>query len=150
MNFSAKIIQNGRVKSIDKKIPSDVILSSFLVYIIKQSKKGFGLGNRFEYKAIAEEQATVHYKNNVYIQKKETYRGVKALKIFNSFAKEKFITYVTPKGDLLFANSPLQGISLEIVDSANKATEGMEFDPKKIKAVFGIIPKSKFNFKTAK
>ncbi len=135
----AIIIENGRKKTIKKDLPKGTFLSSFLVYMLLKDEDGLKPGFRFSYNAIAEEDAGV-YPGSSYIKNTTNYKKMKLYRVLTEFKKTKFTSLLSPKGEAIFTNSPVQKISLEMVPSSLIATKGFQVNTKALKRLFGTIP----------
>jgi hypothetical protein len=138
-NMSAVMRTNGKVKRIENKIPKGTFLSTFLVYLMLKSKEGLKSETKYEYQAIAEEDAAIN-KGQALVGKEETFNGFKVFKILNTFKDMKFLSYVNERGEVLGTNAMGQGISTELVANPEAATKGFPLSPSIMKALFGGIP----------
>jgi len=58
----------------------------------------------------------------------------------NDFKDTKFISYVTEKGEVLAAKSPVQSISTELVAQPSLATGNFQIPTALLKTLFGDVP----------
>ena len=132
------MVSNGKTKNkVTRKIPKNSFLSTFLGYLMLQ--QGYKKGKNFSYKAIAEEDAKA-YKGQALIKSEVKHRGQKAYRILNTFKNQKFVSLVSPKGEIFKTHSPVQQISTEIVSSPSQATKGLKVNSKALKILFGSVP----------
>lgn len=135
----ATIKENGKISKIDKKIENGTILSNFLVILILKGKDGLKENSNYQYQAIAEEDA-ISVKATAASGKRETFRGLQAIKINNTFKGAEFTSWVTDKGEVLGTESKSSGIETVLVANPNEATDGQIFSQGIIKTLFGEIP----------
>ena len=134
------MINNGKTtQKIDKKIPKGTFLSTFLVYLMLKSKEGLRSETKYEYQAIAEEDASIT-KGQALVGKEEIFNGYKAFKILNTFKDSKFLSYVNDHGEILGTNAMGQGIQTELVATAAEATTGQSYSATLLKTLFGSVP----------
>lgn len=137
--MTASVKEGGKVNRIEKKIPKGTFLSTFLTYLMLKSKEGLKSETKYEYQAIAEEDASIQ-KGQALVNKEETFNGFKAFKILNTFKDSKFLSYVNERGEVLGINAMGQGISTELVGTPALATAGLPVSQTIVKALFGNIP----------
>jgi hypothetical protein len=135
----ADIKVGGKISKIKKDLPKGTFLSYFLAYAMLRNPKGITADTKYNYQAIAEEDAEV-VKGIAYIKGLEDVNGMKAFKVLNEFKDTKFISYMTDKGELLSTKSPVQGIASELVAQSTAATAGMQIPTSLIKTLFGDVP----------
>src|SRR5690606_26221447 len=70
--MTATITENGKNKSASLTVPKGGFLSTFLVYLMLKSKSGLTAESKYDYKAIAEEDAAIQ-KGEAFVNKAETY-----------------------------------------------------------------------------
>lgn len=138
-NMSATVTTGKQVNRIEKKIPKGTFLSNFLTYLMLKSKEGLKSETKYEYQAIAEEEASIQ-KGQALVGTEETFNGFKAFKILNTFKDSKFLSYVNERGEVLGINAMGQGISTELVATPAIATAGLPVSNTILKALFGSIP----------
>lgn len=143
-NLTAVIKNGGKVQRIEKKIPKGTFLSTFLVYLMLKSKEGLRSETKYEYQAIAEEDASIT-KGQALVGKEEVFNGFKVFKILNTFKDVKFLSYVNERGEVLGTNAMGQGITTELVAQATEATAGQVYSPTILKTLFGSIPSGENN-----
>lgn len=129
--------EGGVPTPFQKKVPQGVFLSTFLGYLMLN--KGYLTGVKFVFSAISEEDAQI-FQGQSYVQRRVRKRGVPAFKLLNEFKESPFTSFISPRGDILQAYSPLQRIGIQLT-SFSSATKGFPMDEKEIKSLFGDIPK---------
>lgn len=139
LRLVATINENGQTKKIDSIIPENSFISTFLTYIMLQSKAGLKVGNNFSYSAVAEEDAAV-YDGTALVKESTKYNDKDSFKVINEFKKDRFISYINEKGEVLGTKSPLLSLATEAVGTAEEAYKGFTLDEKHIKQIFGNIP----------
>lgn len=122
--------------------PGETFLSTFLGYVILQ--KGIKVGKRYSYKAIAEEDLSVA-SGSIFLKQETTYNGQKALRVLNNFKGSQFISFMTPKAEVLGTHSPAQNIRTELVKDPSQATSNMPMEVNAITTLFGEVPIGKTN-----
>jgi hypothetical protein len=137
--MTASITEGKKVNRIEKKVPKGTFLSAFLTYLMLKSKEGLKSETKYEYQAIAEEEASIQ-KGQALVGKEETFNGFKAFKILNTFKDSKFLSYVNERGEVLGINAMGQGVSTELVATPALATAGLPVSQTIVKALFGNIP----------
>lgn len=142
--MTAIVKSGGKVQKIDKKIPKGTFLSTFLIYLMLKSQEGLQSETKYEYQAIAEEDAAI-YKGQALVGKEEIFNGYKAFKILNTFKDMKFLSYVNSQGEVLGTNATGQGIKTELVASPAEATFGQVQSNSVLKTLFGTIPAGEKN-----
>ncbi len=143
--MSVTSLQNGKRQALaPKKIMPGTFLASFLGYLMLQAKDGVKVGNKYNYQAIAEEDGNI-YKGEAYIKSEEPIKGVASYKILNTYKNVKFVSYFTPKGEVLATNSDAQGISTELVANIQEATKGMSVNLNQLNQLFGAVPQGQEN-----
>jgi hypothetical protein len=130
---------SGKDKKITKTIPKGAFLSTFLSYLILKSKDGFKPDTKFEYQAIAEEDADI-YPGVAVVQKPEDVESIKAFRVINDFKNIKFVSFVTEKGEMLSTKSPSFGLQSELVPQASTATLNLAVPSDTLSTLFGSIP----------
>ncbi|MBO9665419.1 MAG: hypothetical protein J7501_01225 [Bdellovibrio sp.] len=137
--MTAMVNSAGRTQKVEKKIPKGTFLSTFLVYLMLKSKEGLKSETRYEYQAIAEEDAAIT-KGEALVGKEESFHGFKVFKILNTFKDSKFLSYVNDRGEVLGTNALGQGITTELVATAAEATNGQSYSATLLKTLFGTVP----------
>lgn len=143
MNF--KITQNGKTDKISKPLPKGAFLSTFLVYLMLRNQEGLKSDQKYDYQAIAEEEADV-FTGSAFVKPMEKLStGFSAFKILNEFKSVKFVSFCNEQGEVYSTESPEFGISTELVAKPEMATNGMIFNKKIIKELFNNIPEGLHN-----
>ncbi len=138
-------VRNGPQDSkIVKDLPKGTFLSTFLTYIMLKSPKGLTVDTKYDYSAIAEEDADL-VKGMAYVKEYDDWNGIKALKVINEFKSSKFISHVNEKGEVLSTRSPIQGIATELVAQPSLATINMQIPTALLKKLFGDVPTGQKN-----
>lgn len=135
----ATVKNAGKTEKISRDLPKGTFLSTFLGYVMLKSPKGITAEAKYEYQAIAEEDASV-LKGLAVVKAKEDYQGLKAYRVLNEFKNTKFVSFVNDKGEVLSSKSPVLGISTELVAQPSLATSGMTVPATVLKELFGDVP----------
>jgi len=135
----ASITEGKKVSKVDKVMPKGTFLSTFLIYVMLKSPKGLGPDTKYDYQAIAEEDAEI-VKGMAYIKSQETQNGIQTFKILNDFKGTKFVSFVTKEGQILSTKSPVQSISTELVPLSSMATAGQQMPSASMREIFGEVP----------
>ncbi|MCM2280234.1 MAG: hypothetical protein NDI61_00150 [Bdellovibrionaceae bacterium] len=143
-NMTAVVNEDGKSTTVRKTIPKTAFPSTFLVYMMLNSKDGIKPGLRYAFVAIAEEDAAV-YPGEAQIVSPEAQNGIAAFKVFMTFKGVRFASFVTQKGDVLATRSTIQGLATELVPTLQEATAGQSFNPSMLVTLFGQIPEGKQN-----
>src|SRR5258708_6452319 len=128
--------KKDQVRKETYKVPPGTFLSTFAGYLLLQS--GMKVGKKFTYSAIAEEEGDA-YNGEALIKGEEKFAGQTVFKIENTFKKQKFVTYVTPAGDVLGIVMPANKIKQILVAKPSEATEGFPIPNKSLVLTFGNI-----------
>lgn len=144
LRMLGQIIEGAQPVKIDQEFSDDVFLSSFLAYRILRSKKGMVSGVKYEYTAIAEEDAAA-YKGVSFVKEQELVKGIKAFKILNDFKGVKYVSYASFEGQVLSTKSPVQSIQTELVSKKESAIQNQSFSPEIMKLIFGSVPTGEEN-----
>jgi hypothetical protein len=140
----ATIKDGAKIEKIDKDLPKGTFLSTFLGYVMAKNPKGITPDAKYDYQAIAEEDAAV-YKGVALIKNKEDFQGVKAYKILNEFKGTKFVSYLSEKAEVLASKSPVLSIATEVVAQPSLATAGHNVPVAILKQLFGEVPTGQMN-----
>lgn len=122
-----------------KDLPKGTFLSTFLGYVMLASPQGLKPETKYNYQAIAEEDADV-YKGLAIVKASDDPKDPKALKVINEFKKIRFYSFINQKGEVLSTRSPEQGISTELVSLPTMATMGFGVPAATLKSLFGDVP----------
>jgi len=137
--YTATVKDGANISKIDKALPKGVFLSNFLAYEMLKNPKGITPGTKYDYQAIAEEDGSI-VKGMAFVKGVEDYNGVKSYKILNDFKDTKFTSYVSEKGEVLAAKSPVQSLATELVSQSSLATGNFQVPTALIKTLFGDVP----------
>ncbi len=150
-SMTAKVTENKKTKSVVNKIESGTLLSTFLIYLILKNPAGLTAQTKYDYKAVAEEDATIE-KGSAEVGKEEKFEGLSAYKIKNLFKKATYVNYVNSQGEVLGTSSESNAITSVLVADASDATKGISVPTGILKDLFGDIPKGEENilFRTKK
>lgn len=140
----ATVRDGAKSEKIVKDLPKGTFLSTFLAYVMLRSKDGLKADTKYDYQAIAEEDAAI-YKGLAYIKNLEDFNGLKAFKVLNEFKSTKFISYVSDHGEVFSTKSPAQSISTELVAQPSQATGNFQIPTSLLNQLFGEIPTGQLN-----
>lgn len=140
----ANVTDGKKVERIQKDIPKGTFLSSFLAYVMLRSPTGFKADTKYEFQAIAEEEAGI-FKGIAFIKTPENYNGLKAFRVLNEFKGSKFISLVSDKGEVFSTKAPVQGISTELVAKPTEATASFPVPAPILSHLFGDVPTGQMN-----
>lgn len=135
----ATVTQDGKMSKIENDLPEGSFMSYFLVYLMLKSKSGLQTGSKYEYKAIAEEKASIA-SGEAKVSVMEDFKGLKAFKIENEFDGQKFVSYVTDRGETLGVINPASGVEAELVAKPNDAIGTFGMPSEVVKTLFGEVP----------
>ncbi len=138
------VIDGVKKETISKDIPKGAFLSSFLAYVMLRSPQGFKADTKYEFQAIAEEDAALQ-SGIAYVKSPEDFNGLKVLRVFNEFKGAKFISQVTEKGEVITTKAPAVSISTELVASPSDATMNFPVPTATLKTLFGEVPMGQVN-----
>lgn len=143
--MSAVVRENGQTKTIKKDLPKGAFLSTFLYYLILQSKEGLKVSDAsLTFDAIAEEDASLT-KGTAWVKSQQAYNGVDSYKVLNVFKDDNYISYVTPKGEIIATESPARKLSTQLVPDMKQAIGSLSFKTATLESLFGAVPKGKEN-----
>lgn len=142
--FLATIKNEGKIEKISKDAPKGTFLSSFLAYVMLRSPTGFKADTKYEFEAVAEEDAAF-YKGVAYVKGQEDFNGMKALRVLNDFKGSKFISLVNEKGEMYSTKAPVQGVSTELVAKPSDATGSFQVPTPILRNLFGDVPTGQIN-----
>lgn len=137
--MTALVSTNGKGSKIEKKIPKGTFLSTFLVYLMLKSKEGLRSETKYEYQAIAEEDAGIT-KGQALVGKEQMFNDFKVFKVLNTFKDSKFLSYINDRGEVIGTNAMGTGISTELVATPAEATNGQSYSAIILKTLFGAVP----------
>lgn len=137
--MTASVKQGAKISRIEKKIPKGTFLSTFLIYLMLKSKEGLRSETKYEYSAIAEEDAAI-YTGQALVGKEESFEDIKVFKILNTFKDIKFLSYVNDRGEVVGTNAVGQGIETKLVATPDAAIAGQPYSANTLKTLFGAVP----------
>lgn len=138
------VIEGAKKETISREVPRGAFLSSFLAYVMLRSPQGLKSDTKYEFQAIAEEDAAI--KSGIaYVKSAEEFNGLKVLRVLNEFKGAKFISQVTEKGEVVATKAPAISISTELVASPSDATMNFPVPTATLKTLFGNIPTGQIN-----
>jgi hypothetical protein len=140
----AEVHDGGKTQKIIKDLPKGTFISSFLAYVMLRSPTGIKQDSKYEYQAIAEEDAAV-YKGTAVVKGEDTYEGLKAMKVMNDFKGTKFVSLINSHGEVFSTKSPAEGISSDLVAQPSLATDKMNVPSGILKTLFGDVPTGQKN-----
>ena len=139
MKMIAAVKDGQNQQKIVKDLPKGSFLSTFLIYVMLKSPSGLKVDQKWDYKAVAEEDADL-IGGVAFVKNSEEFAGIRGFKIFNEFKNTKFSSLVTEKGEVLTTKSPAQGIGTELVAQATLATNNMPVPADLLTHLFGEVP----------
>jgi hypothetical protein len=142
--ISATVRDGANVEKISKELPKGTFLSTFLAYVMLKSKEGLKADLKYDYKAIAEEDAAV-YDGLAFIKNQEDFNGLKALRVLNEFKKTKFVSLINDRGEVYQTKSPAQSISTELVAQPAQATGNFQIPTALLRKLYGDVPTGQIN-----
>lgn len=137
--MTANFQKDGAKKVINKDLPKGTFLSSFLVYMMMKSPNGMTTQTRFQYQALAEEDAEI-FKGEAIVGKEEDFKGLKVLKVVNKFKNASFISHLTDRGEVVGTESKDLAVSTELVASKEEAFGKLTASEKTLSQLFGSVP----------
>lgn len=140
----ATVMNAGKEEKIVKTLPKGAFLSTFLAYVMLKSPQGLKPDTKYDYEAVAEEEADL-VKGVAFVKNPEEFNGMKAFKVLNDFKSTKFISHVNEKGEVLSTRSPVQGISTELMPLPSMATADIPIPTALLKKLFGDVPTGQKN-----
>ncbi|GIL18113.1 MAG: hypothetical protein BroJett040_18640 [Oligoflexia bacterium] len=135
----ATVKDGEKIEKISKDLPKGTFLSTFLVYVMLKSPQGLKPDTKYEYQAIAEEDAAIQ-KGMAMVKTLEDVNGLKALRVLNEFKNTKFISYVSERGEVFSTKSPVQGIATELMAQPSLATGNFGVPSSLLINLFGSVP----------
>ncbi len=140
----ANVSKDGASKKVTKDLPKGTFLSSFLVYMMMKSPTGLTTQTKFQYQAVAEEDAEV-FKGEALVHKEEKYNNIRALKAVNKFKGINFTSYLTDRGEIVATTANDLALSTELVGKKEDALAQFSVNEKILTKIFGMIPDGKNN-----
>lgn len=142
--MTANYSKDGATKKIVKDLPKGTFLSSFLVYMMMKSSTGLTTQTKFQYQAIAEEEAEV-FKGEALVLKEEKYKNIRALKVKNKFKGVDFTSFLTDRGEIIATSADDLAITTELVGTREDAIANFSANEKSLTKIFGNLPEGKNN-----
>lgn len=139
LRMTALVKDGQKTKTIQKDLPRGTFLSTFLVYLMLKSKEGLKTDTKFEYSAIAEEDAEIH-KGEALVGKIEKYNKQDVFKVLNRFKNIRFLSFVNDRGEVLGTSSPANGIATELMAKPADAVGHFAASSQLLKTIFGEVP----------
>lgn len=148
-----KINDGKKLRTETYKDPKGTFLATFLPYLMLQQK--LTLNEAFKYSAVAEEDGGSYW-GKTWLQSKETRPGYDLFTVVNRYQGKEFTSKMAVvhdpknpdkniKGEVFFVDMPSQNVTMQLVASPVKATEGQLVPNKTLMTVFGNIPTGKMN-----
>lgn len=132
--------EKPKVTTVRKDLSKGTFLSTFLVYLMLKSKTGIQTNTKFNYRAVFEEEADI-FPGEAAVGKLEKYNGISAFKVLNTYkGDQKFVSYVSDRGEILATSSPATSLATELVPSPSLATANFPVPASNLKSLFGDVP----------
>ena len=125
-------------------LPKGTGLAIFLYYLILRSPDGLKNETKYNYKAIAEEDAKV-YDGVAIIGKEEKFNGLKAFKASNTFKDVSYTFYLTETGEALMTDTAAANIKTILVARPQEAIGNVKVPAAILNNLFGEIPAGSAN-----
>lgn len=146
--MTATVSETGKKPiTIRNDIKPGTFLSTFLVYTMLRSPTGMKTNSSYDYTAIAEEDGQIE-SGKVLVQKEEKYKGFSTFRIENTFKKNKFVSFVTDKGEALATEVKDARLVTELVAKPADAISTIGLPESVAKTIFGSIPSGDKNVVT--
>lgn len=139
------VMKEGKTsKKLISDLPKGTGLAIFLYYLILRSPDGLKTETKYNYKAIAEEDAKV-YDGVAIIGKEEKFNGLKAYKASNTFKDVNYTFYLTETGEALMTDTPAANIKTILVANPQEAIAKFNVPTAILTNLFGDIPAGSSN-----
>lgn len=138
--LQVKTNDNGKLLVTEKSLDKGTFFSTFLIYLLLQGKKGITPGVKYQFQAVAEEDAKA-YHGEVFIQSEEKKMGLDTYKTLYTFKKTQFVNFINSAGESILSISPALGVEGRLVKNPDEATANMPMNKKTIELLFGSMPK---------
>ena len=133
-------ITDGKKKHKEtKRFEKGTFLSTFLIYLILANKNALTVGNNYNYIAIAEEDGTAQ-NGTALVVANDKVKGRDAYKLKNDYKGESFLTWLSPKGEILYVKSPEKALEMRFAENQAAATKGVMANMKDLTFLFGTLP----------
>lgn len=126
-------------KKLISDLPKGTGLAIFLYYLILRSPEGLKTETKYNYKAIAEEDAKV-YDGVAIIGKEEKFNGLKSFKASNTFKDVSYTFYLTETGEALMTDTPAANIKTILVARPQEAIAAFKVPTAILNNLFGETP----------
>jgi hypothetical protein len=137
--MTATIKQGKTQKKVIENVPKGAFLGIFLYYVILRSPSGLKTETRYDYKAVAEEDAKI-FDGVATIGKEEKFNGIRAFKASNSFKDVKYSFYLTETGEALMSETPASNLKTILVAKPQEATANFKIPTAILNSLFGEVP----------
>jgi hypothetical protein len=134
--------KDGRDQALNRTIDKGAFLSTMLLQLVLQN--GLKVGKGFVFKAIAEEDAQ-QSDGNAKVEGQMKYKGRDVFQLSYTFKGISSVAKIDTAGQVLFSEARAQGVSTELVASADEAKAGFSFPEKTLKTLFGEVPAGRKN-----
>ena len=139
------LLKEGNVsKKLISDLPKGTGLAIFLYYLILRSPEGLKTETKYNYKAIAEEDAKV-YDGVAIIGKEEKFNGLRAFKASNTFKDVNYTFYLTETGEALMTDTPAANIKTILVAKPEEAIAKFNVPTPILSSLFGQVPAGSTN-----
>jgi hypothetical protein len=129
-----------KTERINRDHPKGAFLAIFLPYVMLSGKEGLKAGVKYDYAAIAEEDASLQ-KGSAFIEKEEAIAGVRAFRTLIEFKGSKYTAFITGQGETIATRALANPVETQLVASADEALRGQSVNRPAIEAIFGPMPK---------
>ncbi len=137
--LQVKVNENGKLRVYEKKMTKGTFFSTFLIYLLLQGEKGIQPGVKYNFRAVAEEDGKA-YPGEVYVDSETKKMGLDVFKVLYTFKRTQFVNFIDSQGESIISISPAMQIAAELVTTPAEATQGITFNEKSIRLLFGDIP----------
>ena len=139
------LMKEGKTsKKLISDLPKGTGLAIFLYYLILRSPEGLKTETKYNYKALAEEDAKV-YDGVAIIGKEEKFNGLKAYKASNTFKDVNYTFYLTETGEALMTDTPAANIKTILVANPQEAVAKFNVPTAILTNLFGDVPSGATN-----
>lgn len=133
------ITEGSASKKLISDLPKGTGLAIFLYYLILRSPDGLKTETKYNYKAIAEEDAKV-YDGIAIVGKEEKFNGLKAYKASNTFKDVSYTFYLTETGEALMTDTAAANIKTILVAKPEEAIAKFKVPSSIFTNLFGEVP----------
>lgn len=142
--MTATIKQGKDQKKVIENLPKGTFLGIFLYYVILRSPSGLKTDTKYDYKAVAEEDAKI-FDGTAIIGKEEKFNGIRAFKATNTFKDIKYTFFLTDTGEALMSETPAANIKTILVAKPQEATANFKIPTAILNSLFGEVPMGQSN-----